>query len=430
MDSTCVGLSTFDVSGHPGAGQSDRRTVEKLLDTAARLFCERGYAATTTREIASALGIQQASLYYHITSKEDILYQICVSSLEQLLADVQTAVTRVSDPLDRVRVLARTHLGTILRYQIRHVTMLNELRALSDPHRAAVISLRKRYANVVRSVLEDGQAAGAIRTDIPAKYLYLALLNILNWAVLWFRRGQKLSADQVARIFISIYLNGAAGAGQRVAQSSSPVPLYTRGKSSIASQSIPARLLETAAVLFSRKGYAATSTREIAAMLGIQKPSLYYHIDTKEDLLHAICKSSLEQIRADVSAALENVQEAEDRVRMLVRAHVDNLVRDQARHAAAVSEMRALSGNYLTEIIVARDAYEKLVRSVLKEAQRAGVLRQDIPVKYLCLSLLGLLNRVEVWYRPNGPLSSGELAQVFETIYLSGATSSSQVSGL
>ena len=57
--------------------------------------------------------------------------------------------------------------------------------------------------------------------------------------------------------------------------------------------------------------------------------------------------------------------------------------------------------------------------------QTAGVLRDDITVRYLCLSLLGLLNRVEIWYRPDGPLSSGELAQVFETIYLSGAAASS-----
>jgi hypothetical protein len=61
------------------------------------------------------------------------------------------------------------------------------------------------------------------------------------------------------------------------------------------------------------------------------------------------------------------------------------------------------------------------VRSVLDEAQAAGALRQDVPVKYLCLALLGLLNRVLVWFRPNGPLSPDQIGVLFATIYLTGA---------
>ena len=72
--------------------QSDTPTVDRLLDTAAALFWEKGFAATTTREIATALRIQQASLYYHMSSKEDLLYQIFGSSLHQFLADVPAAV--------------------------------------------------------------------------------------------------------------------------------------------------------------------------------------------------------------------------------------------------------------------------------------------------------------------------------------------------
>ena len=205
METSHARLSTFEASGQPEPDQADRPTSERLFDIAAALFCEKGYATTTTREIAAAAGIQQASLYYHVASKEDLLHQISVSSLEQLFANVQSAVSAVSDPLERIEILVRTHLGTILRHQIRHVTMLNELRALSDPHRAAVIALRKKYAVLVRSVIEEAQAAGAVRIDIPARYLYLALLNILNWAVLWFRRGQTLSEDQHFNIICNIH---------------------------------------------------------------------------------------------------------------------------------------------------------------------------------------------------------------------------------
>ncbi|HTA43985.1 MAG TPA: TetR family transcriptional regulator [Bryobacteraceae bacterium] len=428
MQSSRARLSTFEDSAHEGADPAGRPTAERLFDISAALFCEKGYAATTTREIAAAAGIQQASLYHHVASKEDLLHQICVSSLQQLLTDVRSAVNAASNPLERIEVLARTHLRTILRHQMRHVTMLNELRALSGPHRTAVMDLRKKYANLVRAIIEDAQAAGAVRTDIPARYLYLALLNILNWAVIWFRRGQTLSEDELARIFISIYLTGAAARVERVPITSSAVRSNRRKTSPVASsaeeasrQSTFERLLDAAAALFSQKGYAAASTREIAGILGIRKASLYYHIENKEDLLYAICKSSLHQIRHDVAAALEKVQDPLERTRTLVRAHIRSLVRDQIAHSVAVGEMRALSGARLKEVIALRDAYEGLVRSVLQDARKAGVLRDDLGVKYLCLILLGLLNRVELWYRREGALSPDQLARVFEAIFLTGA---------
>jgi AcrR family transcriptional regulator len=332
----------------------------------------------------------------------------------------------VNSPVERIEVLVRTHLRTILRHQIRHVTMLNELRALSEPHRTAIMALRKKYAGLVRSVLEDAQAAGAVRTDIPARYLYLALLNILNWAVLWFRRGQTLSEDQIARIFTSIYLGGAGAGSVGIPVAASK--LRGRRKSApaegTAEESQPStfqRLLYAAAILFAQKGYAAASTREIAGILGIRKASIYYHIENKEDLLYAICKSSLEQIRRDVAACLAKVQDPLERTRTLVRAHIKSLVRDQVAHSVAVGEMHALSGARLNEVIALRDAYEELVRSVLQDARKAGVLRDDISVKYLCLILLGLLNRVEMWYRRDGALSPDQLARVFEAIFLTGA---------
>src|SRR5262249_28340413 len=157
---------------------SEGPTVDRLLDTAAALFWEKGFAATTTREIAAALRIQQASLYYHMSSKEDLLYQIFVSSLTQFLADVPAGVQRAQQH-ERIRTLIRNHVFTLLKHQKQNMTMLTELRALSPRHRAEVIALRERYAGFVKSTLDAAQQASEVRTDIPAAYLALALLNML-----------------------------------------------------------------------------------------------------------------------------------------------------------------------------------------------------------------------------------------------------------
>jgi AcrR family transcriptional regulator len=403
-------------------------TVDRLLDTAAELFQEKGYAATTTREIAAALGIQQASLYYHMASKEDLLYQICMSSLSRIQSEVPTALTAVEGPLDRIRTLIHTHVTALLRCQKRNATMLTELRALSPRHRIEVVALRERYTNYVRSSFEQAQAAGLVRADIPATHLCLALLNMLNWAALWFRTDQPLRVDQLADLFTKIFLHGTALPGRRRPVSIPGLEAHTRKPASRARKppkapenSTVERLLEAAVALFSRKGYAATSTREVAALLGMQKASLYYHIESKEDLLYLICKYSLETIRSDVEGAIKSVSDPLERIQALIRAHIESMLRDQDQHSTTLAEMHSLSQERLTLVLSLRDAYEELVRSVLRDAQKAGALRGDIDVKYLRLSLLGLLNRVLVWYRRSGPLTPGEIGDLLASIFLTGA---------
>ena len=404
-------------------------TVDRLLDTAARLFWEKSYAATTTREIAAALHIQQASLYYHIASKEDLLYQIFVSSLQQFLTDVPAAVQAPAHPRERIRTLIRVHVLTLLKYQKRNMTMLTELRSLSPRHRDEVVALRERYADFVRAALKQAQSAGEIRNDIPAAHLALALFNMLNWSARWFRAHRDPAPDQVAGIFFELYLNGAAA---RRADTSLRLPeLNPAAKAAIkpsrarkpvrpAENSTVDRLLEAAVALFSRQGYAATSTREVAALLGMQKASLYYHIESKEDLLYFICKSALERIRHDVETAIQEVHDPLERTRVLICAHMESMLRDKDEHATVLTEMYALSKDRLSQIAALREGYVDLVRSVLQDAQKAGALREDIDVRYLNLGLLGLMNRVLVWYRRRGPLSPAQLGQLLAVIFLTG----------
>ncbi len=406
--------------------QPERSTTERLFDTAAALFWREGYAATTTREIAAALGIQQASLYHHMASKEDLLYRICLSAMEPFLADVPAKI-EAECPLERIRLFIRAHLTILLRHQQRNVTFLTELRSLSPRHRSEVLGLRDKYEQFSRSILGNAQNAGLIRADIPVKYLSLALMSMLNYAALWFRKEKALNEDQLAGIFTKVYLDGAASPGVRslvtlpALDTEEKKPVARPRKANAAAEN-PAlgRALDAAVGLFSRKGYTATSTREVAKLLGIQKASLYYHVECKEDLLFLICQSSLEQIRSDVEAAIQDSQGPLDRAQTLICSHIESLLRDEAKHAATFTEMHALSHTRLEQVLKLRDAHEALVRSVLQEAQDAGVLRGDIEVKYLCLILLGLMNRVTVWYRRGGLLSPNQIGRLLAAVFLTG----------
>jgi len=407
-------------------------TIDRLFDTAAELFWRRGYAATTTREIAAAFGVQQASLYHHIANKEDLLYRICVSSLEPFVEQVPSEV-HAGHPSDRIRSLIHAHLTTLLRFQQRNVTQLTELRSLSTRHRTEVLALRDKYEQFSRSVLKDAQAADAIRSDVPAKYLNLELMSILNHASLWFRKGKALKEDDLAGIFTKVFLDGAAAPELRARlalpdleaghSDGDKKPARVRKTAIATDKPALSRALDAAVGLFSRKGYAATSTREVAKLLGIQKATLYYHVESKEDLLFLICQSALTQIRDEVETAFQKIPDPLERLQTLIHTHIESLLRDEAKHSTTFTEMHALSEDRFGQIMKLRDDYESMVRSVLQDAQDAGVVRRDIAAKYLSLTLLGIMNRVMIWYRRGGPLSPNQIGRLMGMLFLAGATS-------
>lgn len=185
-------------------------TAARLLKTAATLFREKGYAHSTTRELATLLGIQKASLYYHIDKKEDLLYALCVDALVRIQEETERAVAQQTTPLERLRALIHAHLCAALNDQDKHATMLVELRELSGERRLEVLKLRDRYETFIREMIQEGQEAGVLRREPEAKYQGLALLNLLNWTIFWFRPGGELTPDQLAAILTSLFLQGAA----------------------------------------------------------------------------------------------------------------------------------------------------------------------------------------------------------------------------
>jgi TetR/AcrR family transcriptional regulator, cholesterol catabolism regulator len=181
------------------------------------------------------------------------------------------------------------------------------------------------------------------------------------------------------------------------------------------------RVLSEAAQLFRERGYAASTTRELSARLGINKASLYYHISSKEDLLHGICIESLRRVHEEVAAAVEAESDPRERIRALMRAHLHSMLTDLPMHSTMLLEGKSLSGQKAEEVQAARDEYEKLVFQTVSKAQRAGALRKDVTAKHLTLGLLNLLNWSMAWWNPEGELSPGELADVLSDLYLNGA---------
>jgi DNA-binding GntR family transcriptional regulator/AcrR family transcriptional regulator len=395
-------------------------TGELVLDAAADLFCEKGFNETTTREIAARLNIHQASLYYHMSGKEDLLYRISKLTLETLLQGVRGELGKTSDPHSGLRVLIGAHLKGLFEYPNRALAMISEYRALSKAHQKELAAARRDYSNLLDAEIEKAANLEIVRNDIPVALLRLALLNYLNWTPRWFRSGGALSLDDLAGIYETVFLGGIAAPGQSrlpVADISSqrrtrPGPNHsgTLGK-----------FVRIAAELFSRQGYASTSTRAISKLIGMEKATLYYHVKSKEDLLYLISKSCIEMLHEDVDKALEGTTTPLEQLSALVREHCCSLLRAQTQHATALAEARSLSPPRLAEIVALRKTYQSRVRSIIEAGQKQGSIRADIEPRYLASMLRGLLDWTVVWYRKSGSLTPAELADRLCELYLYGA---------
>jgi TetR/AcrR family transcriptional regulator, cholesterol catabolism regulator len=182
--------------------------ADQLLRLAARLFRLKGYAASTTRELASQLGIQKSSLYHHISGKEDLLFAISMKSLDHIITTVSTAASG-AEPEQRLETIIIAHVETALQDQDMHTTMMIELRALSPDRRAQVLARRDQYQAILHDAVREGQAVGQLRTDVDAHYLTLSLLNLLNWTIFWYDVGGESSARDLAVMLSMIFLDGA-----------------------------------------------------------------------------------------------------------------------------------------------------------------------------------------------------------------------------
>lgn len=182
--------------------------ADRLLMLAAKLFRERGYAATTTRELSAQLGVQKASLYHHIKGKEDLLFAISIKSLSRINETVQRACEGV--PADgRLEAVIGAHVQTALDDRDLHTTMLVEMRSLSDNRRAVVLAQRREYERFVESIIHADQRANRLRNDISARLLTLSLLNLLNWTIFWYDPVGPRSPAEIGAILHSVYFDGA-----------------------------------------------------------------------------------------------------------------------------------------------------------------------------------------------------------------------------
>lgn len=183
-----------------------------------------------------------------------------------------------------------------------------------------------------------------------------------------------------------------------------------------------AEILRKAAAVFREKGFHGAGMREIAAGVGMAPGALYYYFASKEDLLYACQDISLTRLTEGAETLLARDEPADVLLRDLVAAHLD-LTLDELGGSAAHVEFHALPEDKLRAIVAKRDAYEALVRGLIRRGIREGTFRK-VDVKLTTLALLGALNWSVVWFNPEGRWSPPDLVRGFADVFVDGLRAS------
>lgn len=185
---------------------ADTRT--RVLQVAAGLFADRGYAAVGVNEIGEATGLGRGALYYHISSKEDLLYDITTAYMGDLITDGTAIAAAETDPVERVRALSRALMMTISEHLSEMTVCFRELHALTIERRRAVTGLHADYQKIWSAALTDGVIKGVFR---PISSVVLkGLLGMYFYSFLWLDPRGAQNAAEIGEQFADVVLKAVS----------------------------------------------------------------------------------------------------------------------------------------------------------------------------------------------------------------------------
>jgi len=184
---------------------------QEILRTAARLFQQRGYDATSMNDVAAALKLSKGGLYHHFQSKDEILYEIMNHAMEITEERVLNPVRGIADPEERLRALIRLHIEVVLSPRDREITvMLHENHPLPPALRKRINIRKKDYIHFLESLMTEvqGKSKNQTKGKVSPRAAAFALLGMINWIYQWYKPEGELQAKNLIPQFTDLIFGG------------------------------------------------------------------------------------------------------------------------------------------------------------------------------------------------------------------------------
>jgi TetR/AcrR family transcriptional regulator, cholesterol catabolism regulator len=182
-------------------------TRDDILEAAAQVFRQKGFHGASMADIAEVVNLQKASLYHHVSSKQEILFELLDRALELLLERISPLAGLDLPADDRLCRMIREYLQILAENPDLSAVLLFEHRSLEGRQHARHVPNRDRFENLWRAVLNDGvRSRQFVCDDIPLTAR--AILGVLNWTITWYKPNGPLTIEQIANHYSNLLLNG------------------------------------------------------------------------------------------------------------------------------------------------------------------------------------------------------------------------------
>ena len=419
----------------PSPSKSERSHAQ-ILSAAARLFRDEGHSAATMRRISQAAGMKAGSIYYHFSSKEEILDAVLEIGLRDLFNKVESYWKEAKIRQDGVRVVFPDMVDLHLRFLLTHSDFtsanIRTFPVLTEELRARHRPLRKAYSALWDDMLLWHQERGLLRTDMRVVPLRQFILGALNWTVEWFD-ASRFPVDELSPRVSKLLLDGMSQEPMRghplpppaTGHPTSPPPaISAKGKAARSR----AQVLSAAARAIRDRGYKAATMRTIAQEAGSEAGSIYYHFRSKEVILDEVLDLGLRDLLSGVRGAIADASAFTDhrsRIAVAMETHLRYLFQASEFTSANIRIYGQLPSDVRARHWPIRHEYALLWDDILDEAQKAGEIRSDIRVVPLRQIMLGALNWTVEWFDPaksdkEGHYDLAELTSMLQLVLLDG----------
>jgi TetR/AcrR family transcriptional regulator, cholesterol catabolism regulator len=186
-------------------GKMTRR--DEIVSISAKLFKQKGYSATTMREIAEQVGMEAASMYNHIKGKDDILTDICFRIADEYIAQLTSIETKFTSPIEKLKALIRLHIRIVIKDADAISVANNEWKHLPEAELKRFKTARHNYETRFAKIIEEGIEKGEIN-DINVSVALFTILSSVRWVELWYKADREISPKTLEDNIVHLLMNG------------------------------------------------------------------------------------------------------------------------------------------------------------------------------------------------------------------------------
>ena len=179
----------------------------EIIEIAAKLFKIKGFTATTMRDIAEQVGMEAASMYNHIKSKDEILQAICFKISNEYISQLNTIENQIKSPVEKIKELIRLHIRIIITDIDAISVANNEWKHLSEDALTAFKDARRDYEQRFAKIIAAGIVAGELQ-PINVSVALFTILSAVRWVELWYKNDRDISPEILEENIISLLMNG------------------------------------------------------------------------------------------------------------------------------------------------------------------------------------------------------------------------------